>query len=63
MEEDVAVGVAHEPRRVLDRDAAQHEAATRRETMDIVPKSGPGSGHLACSAASPTRPFSTSSRA
>ena len=63
MEEDVAVGVAHEPRRVLDRDAAQDQAATRRETMDIVPKSGPGSGHLACSAASPTRPFSTSSRA
>jgi hypothetical protein len=36
VEKDITVGVANEPRRVLDRDTAQYQAAARRETMDIV---------------------------
>lgn len=36
MEENVAIGVANEPRRVLDRDTAQNQAAARRETVNIV---------------------------
>lgn len=41
MKEDVTVGVTNEPRRVLDRDAAHNKAATRRETMNIVPEPDP----------------------
>jgi hypothetical protein len=40
MKEDVPVGVADEPRRVLDRDTAQDQAAARRETVNIVPEAG-----------------------
>jgi hypothetical protein len=40
MEENVAVGVAKEPRRVLDRDTAQDQAAARRETVNIVTEAG-----------------------
>jgi hypothetical protein len=40
MEKDIAVGVANEPRRVLDRDTAHYQAAARRETMDIVTEPG-----------------------
>src|SRR3989442_15482926 len=38
MEEDVTVGMANEPRRMLDRDTAQDQAAARRETVNIVPE-------------------------
>jgi hypothetical protein len=41
MEKDITVGVASEPRRVLDRDTAYEQAAARRETMDIVTEPGP----------------------
>jgi hypothetical protein len=41
MEENVTIGVADEPRRVLDRDTAQDQAAARRETVNIVTEPGP----------------------
>jgi hypothetical protein len=41
VEKDVTIGVANEPRRVLDRDTAYYQAATRRETVNIVPEAGP----------------------
>jgi len=40
VKEDVTIGVADEPRRVLDRDTAQDQAATRRETVNIVTEAG-----------------------
>jgi hypothetical protein len=40
VKEDVTIGVANEPRRVLDRDTAQDQAAARRETVNIVPEPG-----------------------
>src|SRR6266508_5933022 len=56
--------MTNEPGRVLDRDTAENEAAIRHETMDIVAHAGARARHLVTSdAASPTSPFSTSSRA
>src|SRR5919201_837494 len=64
MKEDVTIGHAYEPRRVLDRDAAQDQAATRRETMDIVTEPDALRRHQRIwSAGMPTTPFATSSRA
>jgi hypothetical protein len=60
VKKDVAIGMAHEPRWVLDRDTAEHEPARWRETMDIVADARPG--HRA-RAGKPARPFETSSRA
>jgi hypothetical protein len=41
VKEDVTVGVANEPRRVLDRDTAQNQAVARRETVNIVTEARP----------------------
>jgi hypothetical protein len=41
VEEDVTIGVANEPRRVLDRDTAYDQAAARRETVNIVTEPRP----------------------
>jgi hypothetical protein len=41
VKEDVTIGVANEPRRVLDRDTAYNQAAARRETVNIVTEPGP----------------------
>jgi len=41
VKEDVTIGVAYEPRRVLDRDTAQDQAAARRETVNIVTEPRP----------------------
>src|SRR5581483_2853088 len=60
VQQDVAVGVAHEPLRVLDRDTAEHEPAIGRETMDIVPDADP---HRTAVTGKPARPLATSSRA
>jgi hypothetical protein len=38
VKENVTIGVAYEPRRVLDRDTAQDQAAARHETVNIVPE-------------------------
>ena len=40
VKKDVTIGVADEPRRVLDRDTAQDQAAARRETVNIVTEAG-----------------------
>jgi len=40
VKEDVTIGVANEPRRVLDRDTAHYQAAARRETVNIVTEPG-----------------------
>jgi hypothetical protein len=40
VQEDVPIGVADKPRRVLDRDTAQDQAAARRETVNIVTEAG-----------------------
>jgi hypothetical protein len=40
VQENVTIGVANEPRRVLDRDTTQDQAVTRRETVNIVTEAG-----------------------
>jgi hypothetical protein len=40
VQENVTIGVANEPRRVLDRDTAQDQAVARRETVNIVTEPG-----------------------
>jgi hypothetical protein len=40
VKENVTIGVANEPRRVLDRYAAQDQAAARHETVNIVTEAG-----------------------
>jgi hypothetical protein len=40
VKEDIPIGMANEPRRVLDRDTAHDQAAARRETVNIVPEAG-----------------------